>query len=200
MNAMIVGHSVCARLQSDLIAGSDPQIEYSFKLAGKVDTIEFLGRGGKCTECVEKEDLKQICDEGPNIVVLMIGENDIFLDADPEGFAGRAASLTTMMCNKGYTEEVVICKLLPRLCAPRCILYKMNGRKKDRISQYLESYSQQVSVINQELEAATKKLGQVTFWDHNGKFDAKHCRIQEKIGRDGIHLSAGSQYQLYKSL
>ena len=77
---------------------------------------------------------------------------------------------------------------------------KLMDVKKDRLSQYLESYSQQVSVINQELEAATKKLGQVTFWDHNGKFDAKHCCIQEKIGRDAIHLSAGSQYQLYKPL
>ena len=76
----------------------------------------------------------------------------------------------------------------------------MNGRKKDCIPQYLESYLQQVSVLNQELEVATKKLGQVTFWGHNGKFDAKHCRIQEKFGRDGIHLSAGSQYQLYNSL
>ena len=109
-------------------------------------------------------------------------------------------TLATMMCNKGYTEEVVICKLLPCLCAPWCILHKMNGRKKDRISQYLVLHSQQVSVINQELEAATKKLGQVIFWDHSGKFDAIHCHIQEKIGRDGIHLSAGGQYQLYKSL
>ncbi len=29
MKAMIVGHSVCARLQSDLTAGSDPRMEYS---------------------------------------------------------------------------------------------------------------------------------------------------------------------------
>ena len=70
---------------------------------------------------VEKEDLKQICDEGPNIIVLMIGENNIFLDTDPKGLAGRIVSLATMMCNKGYTEEVVICKLLPHLCAPQCI-------------------------------------------------------------------------------
>ena len=35
-------------------------------------------------------------------------------------------------------------------------------------------------MINQELEAATKKLGQVTFLDHNGKFNAKHGCIQEK--------------------
>ena len=52
MKAMIVGHSVCAKLQSDLIAGSDPWMEYSFRLAGKVDKIEFLGRAGKRTESV----------------------------------------------------------------------------------------------------------------------------------------------------
>jgi len=83
LKAMIVGHSVCARLQLDLVTGSNPQMEYAFKLAGKVDKIEFLGRGGKRTECVEKEDLKQIRDECPNFDVLMTGENDIFLDTDP---------------------------------------------------------------------------------------------------------------------
>ena len=63
-----------------------------------MDKIEFLGRGGKRTECVEKEDLKQIRDECPNIVVLMIDENDIFLDTDPEGLAGRIVSFAAMMC------------------------------------------------------------------------------------------------------
>ena len=56
MKAMIVGHSVCARLQSDLITGSDPRMEYSFKLAGKVDKVEFLESRGKRTECEKKEE------------------------------------------------------------------------------------------------------------------------------------------------
>ena len=56
LKAMIVGHSVCARLQSDLITGSDPRMLYSFKLAGKVDKVEFLVRGGKRTEFEEKEE------------------------------------------------------------------------------------------------------------------------------------------------
>ena len=56
---------------------------------------------------MEKEAVKQIRDEGPNIIILMIGEN-IFLDSGPEGLEGHIVSLTTMMCNKGYTEEVVM--------------------------------------------------------------------------------------------
>ena len=37
--------------------------------------------GGNALSARKKK--KQVCDEGPNIVVLMIGENDIFLDTDP---------------------------------------------------------------------------------------------------------------------
>ena len=55
LKAMIVGHSVCARLQSDLIAGSDPWMECSFKLAGKVDETEFLGRGGNALSAWKKK-------------------------------------------------------------------------------------------------------------------------------------------------
>ena len=55
MKAIIVGHSVCARLQSDLIAGSDPWMECSFKLAGKVDETEFLGRGGNALSAWKKK-------------------------------------------------------------------------------------------------------------------------------------------------
>ena len=55
MKAIIVGHSVCARLQSDLVAGSNPQVEYSFKLAGTVDKIKFLGRGGNALGAWKKK-------------------------------------------------------------------------------------------------------------------------------------------------
>jgi len=90
---------------------------------GKWLRLCFSEEGGK-------EDFKQIRSEGPNIVVFMIGENNIFLITDPKGLVGRIESLATMMCNKVYTKEVAICKLLPYLCAPQCISHKMNGRKK----------------------------------------------------------------------
>ena len=48
---MIVGHTVCARLHSHLTAGSDPRMEYSFKLLGKWTRSSFLEEGGKHTEC-----------------------------------------------------------------------------------------------------------------------------------------------------
>jgi len=46
----------------------------------------FLEEGGNAMSAWKKI---QICDEGPNIIVLMIGENDIFLNTDPEGLAGH---------------------------------------------------------------------------------------------------------------
>ena len=41
--------------------------------------------------------LKQICNEGPNIVILMTGENDILLDTDPKGQVGHMDPSTCPM-------------------------------------------------------------------------------------------------------
>ena len=152
---MIVGHSVLcqASVRFNRWLRPPPGNPHSNWLVKWIRSSFLELRGETHRVRGKKEaDLKQIRDEGPNIVVPMIGEN-IFLHTNPEGLAGRMVSLAMAMCNRGYTEEVVICKLLPRFCAPRCILHKMDGRKKDRMSQYLESYSQQVSVINRQLPA-----------------------------------------------
>ena len=83
----------------------------SFKLIGKVDQISLLGRSGKLFANVENEDLPQTHDVHPDIVALIIGENDVGVDTDPEGLAGRIMSLATLLCNRGYTQHVVICQL-----------------------------------------------------------------------------------------
>ena len=201
MHAMIIGHSLCARLCSDLISGVDPKMTSSFNLIRKVDQISFLGRVGKRVANVENEDLQQICDICPDIVALIIGENDVRVDTDPKGLAGRIMSLATLLCNHGYTQHVVICKLLPRFRAPRCILQRMHCQlSATKSERYLKLYSQQVMAINQNLEEAAGKLKNVTFYTHNGKFDEQNRNIRTKFGRDGIHLSACRQYQFYKSL
>ena len=93
------------------ISGADPRMTSSFNLIGKVDQISFLGRGGKRVVNVENEDLPQTHDVHPDIVALIIGENDVGVDTDPEGVAGRIMSLATLLCNRGYTQHVVICQL-----------------------------------------------------------------------------------------
>ena len=119
-----------------------------------VDKIEFLGRGGKRTECVKKEDLKQIRDACPNIVVLMIGENDIFRDTDPEGLAGRIVSYATVMCSMGYTVRgghMQITAMFVRTT----LHFAQNerpGRRRKKKTAYLNTWSR----IRNRLRRSTK--------------------------------------------
>ena len=95
--AVIIGYSLCARLRSDLIAGTDPRMTSSFNLIGKVDQISFLGRGGKQLANTENEVLQTIRDVRPDIVALINGENDVGVDTGPEGLADRVMSLATRL-------------------------------------------------------------------------------------------------------
>ena len=89
----------------------------SFNLIGKVDQFSFLGRGWKRVADVENEDLPQTHDVHPDIVALIIDENNVGVDTDPEGLAGRIMSLATLLCNRGYTQHVVTCQLY-HVCVP----------------------------------------------------------------------------------
>ena len=155
MKAMIVGHSVLcqASVRFNRWLRPPPGNPHSNWL-GKWIRSSFLELRGETHRVRGKKeaDLKQICDEGPNIVVPMIGEN-IFLHTDPEGLAGRIVSLATMTVQQGihrrwsYVNYCHVCVHHGAFCT------KWTDVKKDRMSQYLESYSQQVSVINRQLPA-----------------------------------------------
>ena len=150
--------------RSDLISDVDPRMTGSFNLIGKVDQISFLGRGGKRVVNVENEDLPQTHDVHPDIVALIIGENDVGVDTDPEGLAGRIMSLATHQCNGGYMQHVVICKLLPCFRALRCILQQMHSQlSATKSERYLELYLQQVAAISQDLEEAAGSSRMVHF-------------------------------------
>ena len=114
---MVIGHSLCARLRSDLISGVDPRMTSSFNFIWKVDQISFPGRVRKRVANAENEDLQQIHDVRSDIVALIIGENVVGVDTDPEGLAGRIMSLATLLCNRGYTQHVVTCQLY-HVCVP----------------------------------------------------------------------------------
>ena len=99
----------------------------AFNLAGKVDNVLFLGKGGKCINDVERIDFHMIRSDCPDIIILMIGDNNVFFDTDCEGLAGRLVSLATMFCNRGLAQYVIITRLMPRFGIPRCLLDRIQG-------------------------------------------------------------------------
>ena len=91
--AIIVGHSFCPRLKADLTAGIDARMVPVFNLAGKLDNVLFLGKGGRCINDVERIDFHRIQSDRPDTIILMIGDNDVFFDTDCDGLAGRLVLL-----------------------------------------------------------------------------------------------------------
>jgi len=69
------------------------------------------------------------------------------------------------------------------------------GRKKDCISQYAT-----VVFSTGFGDWKRQRWAKSRFGITMANLMQKHCHIQEKFGGDGIHLSAGGQYRLYKSL
>ena len=85
-----------------MTAGIDARMAPAFNLAGKVDEVLFLGKGGKCINDVERIDFHKIQSGRPDVIILMIEDNDVvafFLNTDCEGLAGRLVSLAAMFCN-----------------------------------------------------------------------------------------------------
>ena len=85
----------------------------------------------------------------PDIMILMIGDNDVFFDTDCEGLAGRLVSLATIFFNRGLAQHVIITRLMPRFDIPRCLPDIIQGNtmreKKDR---YLSMYSVKTDLIS----------------------------------------------------
>ena len=92
-----------------------------------MDNVLFLGKEGKCINDVERIDFHMIRSDCPDIIILMIGDNNVFFDTDCEGLAGRLVSLATMFCNRGLAQYVIITRLMPRFGIPRCLLDRIQG-------------------------------------------------------------------------
>ena len=170
--AGIVGHSFCARLKADLTAGINARMAPAFNLEGKVNNVLFLRKGGKCISHVEWIDFNMIQSACPNIVILMIGDNDVFFDTDCMGLAGRLVSLVTIVCNRSLSQYMIITRLMPCFGIPRCLLDRIQGntmREKDR---YLSMYYAKIDLINMEQKHSIRAFRCISFWNHNGKFDS----------------------------
>ena len=63
-----------------MTAGINARMAPVFNLAGKVDNVLFLGKGGKCINDVKRFDFHMIQSACPDITIHMIGDNDVFLD------------------------------------------------------------------------------------------------------------------------
>ena len=201
LSAIICGHSFCKRLQVDMQAGTDARMRPSFKLE-ETARVRMLGKGGKTMGDFVRRDIPVIQRYRPEILILLLGDNDIGCDTSAEEIANHLIALASRLYMGGHVSRIVLCQMMPRSRAPRAAQRRMGGVTRRNADRYLLSYGQQAQEANRLLKEAASSSRFLTFWDHNKKFRfIKVGQSQEgKFAADGIHLAPRGQYQLYKSL
>ncbi|KAL3857634.1 hypothetical protein ACJMK2_012281 [Sinanodonta woodiana] len=100
--ALILGHSLCKWLERHLRLESDHRLVPSFHIT-ECCKVHMKGVGGRTID-------KLI----PDIVILMIGDNDVNADTSPEAIAHKMVVLATFLYRKYKVRHIVLCQLMPR--------------------------------------------------------------------------------------
>ena len=165
--------------------------------------MRMLGKGGKTIGDLVRRDIPVIQGYRPDILILLLGDNDIRCDTSAEEIANHLIALASQLYMGGHVSRIVLCQMMPRSRrAPRAAQHRMGGVTRKNADRYLLSYGQQAQEANRLLKEAASSSRFLTFWDHNKKFRfIEDGQSQEgKFAADGIHLAPRGQYQLYKSL
>ena len=201
LSAIICGHSFCKRLQVDMQAGTDARMRPSFKLE-ETARVQMLGKGGKTIGDFVRRDIPVIQRYRPDILILLLGDNDIGCDTSAEEIANHLIALASQLYMSGHVSRIVLCQMMPRSRAPLAAQRRMGGVTRKNADRSLLSYGQQAQEANRLLKEAASSSRFLNFWDHNKKFRfIEDGQSQEgKFAADGIHLAPRGQYQLNKSL
>ncbi|KAL3841658.1 hypothetical protein ACJMK2_019772 [Sinanodonta woodiana] len=175
--ALILGHSLCKWLERHLRLGSDHRLEPSFNIT-ECCKAHMKGVGGRTIDKLMFHDMHQVHAKRPDIVILMIGDNDVNADTSPEAIAHKMVVLATFLYRKYKVRHIVLCQLMPR--------FSENKEVADEICK--ETYCKLAKEINDIVRAKVAAYDYIT------------PQVRKKFRSDGIHLSPKGQWHLYKSI
>ena len=118
LSAIICGHSCCKRWQVDRQAGTDARMRPFFKLEGTA-RVRMLGKGGKTIGDFVRRDIPVIQRYRPDILILLLGDNDIGCDTSAEEIANHLIALASQLYMGGHVSRIVLRQMMPRSRAPR---------------------------------------------------------------------------------
>ncbi|KAL3852046.1 hypothetical protein ACJMK2_015735 [Sinanodonta woodiana] len=200
--ALIMGHSLCKWLDRFLRFGTDPRLVPSFNIA-EVCKVNMKGVGGRTIDKLLRQDMGEVRLRRPDIVVLIIGDNDVKADTSPEVIAHKIVALGTLLHRKYRVKHVVLCQLMPRFTATlrQVGVSKIHNRNSVAAGKnYKDMYCQLAKEVNDIVRSEVLAYPYLTFWEHKRKFAFDRPQVREKFRSDGIHLSPKGQWHLYKSL
>ena len=179
-SVVILGHSIVRRFHEFLKYGD---IRYSASLGlGETHSVLYRGVGGRKVRDVISKDMESVFALGPDVVVLMIGENDISPRTDATLLAAEIESVVSVMHRRYKVAKIIVCKLLPRF-----------GVRF--------GYNNIADKVNAILRDALPALGYCVFWEHGNYFvSPREGDCSRKFVHDGVHLNSQGNVHLYRSI
>ena len=123
-------------------AGTDARMRPSFKLE-ETARARMLGKGGKTIGDFVRRDIPVIQRYRPDILILLLGDNDIRCDTSAEEIGKPLYRLS-----KPAISRIVLCQMMPRSRAPRDAQRRMGGVTRRNADNYLLLYGQQAQEAN----------------------------------------------------
>lgn len=177
--ALLLGHSFVRRMTEFIDRNQkDGTYTCTFNL-GSTCTVKMIGIGGRTVDKLIKNDLQDIRDTAPNVVIMDIGSNDLCdKQSDPDTVALAIIVLVELLIKDLKLRCLVLCQVLPRKKQP-----------------FME-YNERVWKLNGLLKEAVKGIQGAKFWIHRGL-----CKPSQNIfTRDGVHLNDEGHQALYRGV
>jgi lysophospholipase L1-like esterase len=187
---MILGHSFARRFRDFLL--TDKFVQPHLGLSDC--TVQVHGVGGWKVTDMMRDGESRIELFWPEMLFLMIGDNDVGKGHSPETIAAHVLASASLLKKRYAVEEVKIVQLWPR--------YPGTEKRKGLTAM---EYNAQAVKVNEELENGARELTGIKLLSFD--FVAFPCqdlqkykRLQSNYKEDGVHLNPSGQFRLYRSL
>ena len=180
----IFGHSYVRRLK-DYIKQSD-NLTFSLNLQ-QPTLVQYSGFPGASVDRLQ-QNLDVIQDFQPNLVILIIGTNDLCSPTTtPEQLAADIAKLANNIICIGVSRVLV----LP-------ILYRQSSQRPSRYHVDIPWFNERVHQVNGKLADAMKHIERARMWKIKG-FWSDEAQTSA-FAADGVHLSDEGNRKLYNNI
>jgi lysophospholipase L1-like esterase len=157
--SMVLGHSIVRRL-ADFVHLNPVNLDPS-------TDVYWSGVGGHTLDTLIRLDLSKVSDYQPDIVVLIIGDNDVKAGSSAEEIAYKIISLVSVLHARYQVTSVIVCGLLPRF---------------PRYHRWWD-YNVCASTVNDILSHELQRFTYSKFWSHNVEFPFPRSNQPRQLSR-----------------
>jgi lysophospholipase L1-like esterase len=187
VKVQLFGHSFVRRLREFIKNGSNQRYDLNIQ---RNPLVQFSGISG-ATVPVLRQHLELVSDFSPDIVVLVIGTNDIFKsDVSPKSVACSITDLVDTLLFMIGVQKVIVLQ----------VLHRCNPSIRSNYPVDVDWYNARVDELNSHL---LEMLNHTTpkrsyLWRMKG-FWSTACK-QRNFATDGCHLSNSGQLRLISNI